>query len=100
MMRLLTPAVLALGVMLSLVASALAGEKISITLKYMDGDKLVLQVEPDARVETVKAMAGEHDKHPAEKHRLVFKGVKLDDEKTLADYNIGDGAEIHVLFRL
>lgn len=99
MKRLLGMAVLLVAMAMS-VSLAWAADKITITLTYMDGDKLELQVEPDTRVDAVKAMAGEHDKHPADKHRLVFQGHKLDDEKTLADYNIGDGAELHVLLRL
>ena len=88
------------AMILALVTPAQAGDKIAITLKYSDGKTITLSVEADERVAEVKEKASEQDKVPAEKHRLIFHGAKLDDEKTLADYDIKDGAELHVLFRL
>ena len=84
----------------ALAGAAWAGDTISITLKYSDGKKITLAVEPDDTVAEVKQKASEQDKVPAEKHRLVLGGTKLDDEKTLADYGIIDGTELFVLFRL
>lgn len=88
------------AIVCALAGAAWAGDTISITLKYMDGKKIALAVEPDDTVAEVKEKASEQDKVPAEKHRLVLGGTKLDDDKTLADYGIRDGTELFVLFRL
>lgn len=100
-MKLLLGAIILFSaILLPFAGSAQAGDSISIILAYMDGKKITLSVEPDASVSDVKELASEQDKVPAEKHRLIYRGSKLEDDKTLADYGIQDGAELHVLFRL
>lgn len=79
---------------------ALAGESISITLKRLDGSSSVLAVDTDDKVGAVKEKLSEKDDVPAEKHRLIYRGHMLEDDKTLGEYGIKNGDELFVMLRL
>ena len=93
-------AALALAAALHGTAVAVAGDDIVITLKYLDGKTVALTADADDTIAEVKSKAGKADGVSAEKHRLIFHGVALEDDKTLTAYGITAGDTLFVLFRL
>lgn len=90
---------LSLGVAFGLLM-AVSASAMQITVKTVTGQAIPLTVEPGDTIEAVKGMLQNKAGMPPDQQRLLYSGKQLEDNRTLADYNIQDQAILHLVLRL
>lgn len=72
----------------------------SVFCKTLTGKTITLDVNSNDTIAVVKQKISEKEGVSATEQRLIFSGKQLEDNKTLADYNIQKDANLHLVLRL
>lgn len=76
------------------------GSTKQIFIKTLQGKTLTLDVSDNDSIASIKNKIFEKEGIPIEQQRLVFNGKQLEDNQTIADYNIEENSNIHLVLRL
>ena len=71
-----------------------------IHVKTLTGKSIALRVTPEYTTRDIQLLIQDKEGIPPDQQRLVFAGKQLEEERTLADYNIFQRVTLHLILRL